>query len=147
MGHYVVDTLFHTMSLHPWLECHVIRIVRVLWHAQVIGSSSLLVVEATTSSSFIDQFSSWCVWAGCPSPPGVDHSTTAGTRRTWWTLNARTTTLARLSILAISACSSRGTSQSITTVSTFQQFNGGAGVSILISTCCVTKLSVPLSTR
>ena len=138
---FILCSIHISMSLHPWLKHHVIRIVRVFWHAQVVCTSSLYIAEGTTSSSFIDQFSSWCAWAGCHSPPGVDHFTTAGTRRTWWTLNARTTTLARLSI---SACSSRGTSQSITTVSTFQQFNGGAGASILISTCCVTELCVPL---
>ena len=104
-------------------------ITQILWvirHAQVIGTSSTVAVPASSSSSFVDQFSSWCRWAGCPSPPGVDHSTTTGTRRTlwtWWPL------VSYFSVFPISA------RQSITTVSTLQQFNSGASVIILISTC------------
>ena len=132
-----------SMVLNPRAD---ICILWVLWQAEVVDSSSFMIIIASPSYSSIDQFCSRSVRAGGASPAGVDHSSTLRAVRSGWALDARgscDTRGASFSIFAIPACGARGAGKPISTVSTLQYLD--VTLSVIAVSSSDGYFSVPLS--
>ena len=64
----------------------VAEIVWIIWHAEVVGCSSLMCVVCSTNPSCIHQSGAWDIWTTAFPPPCVDHSTISWSRGTCYSL-------------------------------------------------------------
>ena len=132
-----------SIVLNPRVD---ICILWVFWQAEVVDSSSCVIVPASPSYSSIDQFRSRSVRAGGSSPAGVDHSSTLRAVRSGWALDAKgscDTRRSHVSVFAIPACGARGAGKSISTVSTLQYLD--ITLSVIAVSISDGYFGVPLS--
>ena len=117
--------------LHSRLVCKVVWIIE---HAEVVGTSSSVAPPASSSPSCIHQLSSSDIWAAVFSPLRIDHPSISCTRRTCYSL---------LSPPSLRPTRTRQTVSSIPSIPLLQHLNVGEGACIDIIPCrCIPLWSV-----
>ena len=78
-----MEVIFHssyvTLALNSTL---VLEVIWIIWHAEVVSSSSFVIVASPSSSSRVDQLSSLVTGAVCPPPANE------GGPSCWWALGS-----------------------------------------------------------
>ena len=80
---FVLSSIHWAEPLHSRCVC---KVVWIIGHAEVVGTSSHVAIPASSSPSCIHQFSSSDIWAAGFSPPYVDHPTIPWARGTCYSL-------------------------------------------------------------
>ena len=126
--YFILSSIHRAEPLHS--RC-VSKVVWIIGHAEVVGTSSSVAVPASSSPSFIHQLCSSDIWAaGFPSPC-VDHSTIPRTRRTCYSL---------FSSLSLRSTGTRQTISSIPSIPPSQHLNVGERACVDSILCGCTPL-------
>ena len=130
----ILSSIHIAGSLHSRLVC---KVVWIIWHAEVVGTSSSVPPPASSSPSCIHQISSSDIWAAGFSPPCVHHPTVPWTRRTCYSL---------LSFLSLRPTRTRQTISPIPSISPSQHLNMREGAGVDSIPCgCAPRWPVPSS--
>ena len=124
----ILSSIHRAKPLHSRLVCKVVWIIR---HAEVVGTSSSASKPASSSPSCIHQLCSSDIWAAGFSPPCVDYPTIPWARWTCYPL---------LSPLSLRSTRTRHTISPIPSIPPSQHLNVGKGTCVDIIPCGCTSL-------
>ena len=125
---FILSSIHIAPPLHSRLVC---KVVWIIGHAEVVGTSSSVAKPASSSPSCIHQLSSIDIWAASFSPPCVDHPSIP------W---ARWTCCSLLSSLSLRPTRTRQPISPIPSISPSQYLNIRKGACIYSILCGCTPL-------